>query len=137
MIEELQNYYNKNGILSTSFACAYKNQCQNDCAEFTGPKSAFVSSGYAGNLLPRLLFLSLDSGSGDKINENRLPLSVRQQEEIDRNVLSLRKYKHWYRTHELARYIFKRFDPNIKIQEAKKYSGLIHEFIQTKIQSRR
>jgi len=121
MIEDLQNYYSENGILSTSFTCAYKSQCQSDCSEFTGPKSAFVSSGYEEHSLPRLLFLSLDSGSGDKNNINRMPLSVRQQEEIDRDVLSLHKHKHWYRTHELAWYIFRHFDEDIKIQEAKKY----------------
>jgi len=121
MIEDLQNYYKKNGILSTEFVCPSKAQCQSDCEEFTGPKSAFVSTGYEKNILPRLLFLSLDSGSGDKNDENRLPLSVRKQEEIDRDVLSLHKHKHWYRTHELAWYIFKMFDENIKLQEAKRH----------------
>ncbi len=121
MIEELRNYYSQNGILSTSFTCEHKEQCQDGCTTFTGPKSAFISSGYEAKSLPRLLFLSLDSGSGDKNNENRLPLAVRQQAEIDRDFLSLHKHKHWYRTHELAWYIFKRFDPDIKIQEARKY----------------
>jgi len=121
MIQELEKYYSKNGILSTSFTCSYKELCQDDCSEFTGPKSAFVSSGYEASTLPRLLFLSLDSGSGDKNDENRLPLSVRHQEEIDRDVLSLHKHKHWYRTHELAWYIFKHFKSDLKIEEAKKY----------------
>jgi hypothetical protein len=121
MLEELENYYNDNGILATSFTCAYKARCMGDCTEFTGPKSAFVSSGYEKNSLPRLLFLSLDSGSGDKNDENRLPQAVRQQEEIDRDVLALHKHKHWYRTHELSWYVFHRFDKSIKIQEAKQY----------------
>jgi hypothetical protein len=121
MLDELENYYKDNGILATSFTCAYKANCMGDCAEFTGPKSAFVSSGYEQNSLPRLLFLSLDSGSGDKNDENRLPLAVRKQEEIDRDVLSLHKNKHWYRTHELAWYVFRHFDKGIKIQEAKQY----------------
>ena len=121
MIEELQSYYKKNGILSTSFSCACKDKCQGGCVNFTGPKSAFVSSGYETSSLPKLLFLSLDSGNGDKNDEHRLPLSVRQQGEIDQDVLSLPKHKHWYRTHELAWYILSRFDSNLKIYEVKKY----------------
>ncbi len=121
MIDDLQKYYFENGILSTSFTCAYKEKCQGDCSEFTGPKSAFVSSGYEANLLPRLLFLSLDSGRGDKNDEKRLPYAVRQQEEIERDVLLLHKGRHWYLTHELAWYIFRRFNTTIKIQDVKKY----------------
>ena len=100
MLQELQDYYSKNGILSTSFTCIHKEQCEGDCLEFTGPKSAFVSSGYEAHELPRLLFLSLDSGSGDKNDSNRLPIAVREQEEIQRNIHDLHRGKHWYRTHE-------------------------------------
>jgi len=121
MLQELEDYYAKNGILSTSFTCKFKNDCKGDCEAFTGPKSAFVSSGYAKGNFPRLLFLSLDSGSGDPIAKNRLPASVRQENEIDREFFSLHKGKHWYRTHELAWYIFKKFDPHIKIEETRKF----------------
>ena len=65
--------------------------------------------------------MSLDSGSGDRNDRNRLPEAVRQQEEVNRDVLALPKHKHWYRTHELAWYIFKRFDPYIRLEEAKGY----------------
>ncbi len=117
MLNRLKNFYEANGILSTSFTCKYKEDCKGDCETFTGPKSAFVSSGYAENKLPRLLFLSLDSGGGSEDENNRLPAAVRLQEEIDRNVLSLHKGKHWYRTHELAWYVFKKFEPKLKIEE--------------------
>ena len=63
--------------------------------------------------------MSLDSGSGDRNDKNRLPEALRQQEEIERDVLALHKGKHWYKTHELAWYIFKRFRPSIKLEEAK------------------
>ena len=87
---------------------------------FTGPKSAYVSSGYERGLLPRLLFLSLDSGSGESKDEDRIPSAVRKQEE-GRDVLSLAKHKHWFRTHELAWYILKAFDATLRVEEAKKY----------------
>lgn len=121
MLQELEDYYKQQGILSTSFTCKFKNKCRGDCADFTGPKSAFVSSGYENRSLPRLLFLSLDSGSGDKNDNNRLPFAVREQEEINRNIHTLHKSKHWYRTHELAWYVLKRFDSNLYIDGVKKY----------------
>lgn len=120
MLSELQTYYEKNGILSTSFTCKYKEECSKDCEDFTGPKSAFVSSGYESGLLPRLLFLSLDSGSEDKTDKNRLPLAVREREE-SRKLKSLAQHKHWFRTHELAWYFLKRFNPLLKREEAKGY----------------
>lgn len=121
MLRRLFRYYRDNGILSTSFTCPHKEQCSGGSQDFTGPKSAFVSTGYENRSsnLPRLLFLSLDSGDGDKDNRNRLPEALRQQEEIERDVLALPKHKHWYRTHELAWYIFKRFDPGIRVEDAK------------------
>ena len=120
MLGELENYYNQNGILATNFTCKHKNECSKDCGEFTGPKSAFVSVGYENGTLPRLLFLSLDSGSGNKIDENRLPLAVREREE-SRDVAALPKHKHWYRTHELAWYLLKRFDPSLRIENVHDY----------------
>ena len=121
MLQELEGYYRQKGILSTSFTCRYKKQCKGDCAEFTGPKSSFVSTGYERRVLPRLLFLSLDSGSGDKNDKNRLPTAVRQQEEVETDVLALHKGKHWYRTHEIAWHILRRFDHNIKIEDTRKH----------------
>ena len=121
MLRELTDYYAANGILSTDFRCEFREDCQGDCEAFTGPKSAFVSSGYADNELPRLLFLSLDSGSGDPVAENRLPAAVRKHEEWDRDFESLAQNKHWYRTHELAWYILRKFNPRLKIGEARRF----------------
>jgi len=120
MISELKDFYKKNGILSTSFTCEFKSECEGVSQEFTGPKSSFVSTGYEDGPLPRLLFLSLDSGKGHENPSWRLPLSVRKRmEAVD--VLSIPKNRHWYRTHELAWYILSRFDPDITIQETKMY----------------
>ncbi len=121
MLQELEGYYKRKGILSTSFTCPYKKQCKGDCEDFTGPKSSFVSTGYERRVLPRLLFLSLDSGSGDKNDRNRLPTAVRQQEEIKTDVLALHKGKHWYKTHDLALHIFRKFDRSIKIEDTRKH----------------
>lgn len=123
MFQRLRRYYEDKGILSTSFACPHKKQCSAGSPGFTGPKSAFVSTGYENKSsdLPRLLFLSLDSGDGDKDGRKRLPETLRKQEEIERDVLALHKGKHWYKTHELAWYIFKWFNPDIKLEDAKRH----------------
>lgn len=121
MIPALENYYRSEGILSTEFTCPHKTQCSAGCDSFTGPKSVFVSTGYEAGVLPRLLFLSLDSGSGEKNNHERLPLAVRQQNEEDRDTLTLHKGKHWYRTHELAWYILKKFKSDLAVKDVKHY----------------
>lgn len=121
IVADLRKYYRNKGILSTSFSCPYKHQCQGDCADFTGPKSAFVSTGYEQGALPRLLFISLDSGSGDKIDEDRLPLAVRRTNEFDSDFSALAKHKHWYRTHELAWYILLRFAPTLTIEDTRHF----------------
>lgn len=121
MLQELEDYYRRNGILSTSFTCSFQHDCQGDCESFTGPKSAFVSSGYAEAELPRLLFLSLDSGSGDADPKNRIPSTVQRQEEWERDLNTLHKHKHWYRTHELAWYILRKFNPRLQIGEARRF----------------
>ncbi len=120
MLNKLQTYYENNGILATSFTCKHREECSKGSENFTGPKSAFVSTGYEYGHLPRLLFLSLDSGSGDKVDKNRLPYAVRFQLETE-DTMSLAKHKHWFRTHELAWYILKKFNPLLKLEEAKGY----------------
>ena len=120
MLDQLESYYRSQGILATAFTCRHREQCGLGCTEFTGPKSAFVSSEYESGRYPRLLFLSLDSGSGDQIDSNRLPKAVRQQEEIDRSFEGLAKHKHWFRTHELAWYFLRRFDPTLEIGQARR-----------------
>lgn len=120
MLTELEQYYARSGILATKFTCKHKKECSAGCMDFTGPKSAFVSKGYEHGNFPRVLFLSLDSGSGKKISKQRLPLAVRSLEEST-DVLALPKHKHWFRTHELAWYFLKLFNPQLQIEETKSY----------------
>lgn len=102
LIDDLHRYYECEGILATRFTCRHQAVCCGDSEMFTGPKSAYVGEHYddAHSLgLPRLLFLSLDSGSAERVPERRLPGAVRRQTaELDLGP----KNRHWYRTHELA-----------------------------------
>ena len=110
MFRQLEAYYRDEGILATSFTCPFQKECSGGSEAFTGPKSAFVSSGYERGDLPRLLFLSLDSGSGEESAEDRLPGAVRATLE-EKDKLPKTRHLHWYRTYELAWYILRQFRP--------------------------
>ena len=91
---------------------------------FTGPKSSYVgteyerSAGFAQGGLPRLLFLSPDSGGETWDAISKTPEQVRRGEErVDHNVANYGRglqRKHWYRTYELASYILRVFDPKFE-----------------------
>lgn len=120
MIDSLEDFYRRSGILASDFRCAHADACRAGCDNFTAAKSSFVSSGYESGELPRLLFLSLDAGDAYKDESKRTPLGVRELEE-DRQLSTLRKGKHWYLTHELAWYILREFKEDLQIETAKGY----------------
>ena len=109
MFDELASFYARSGILATSFSCEHLDACRGSCTSFTEAKSAYVGPDYEKGTLPRLLFLSLDSGSADRGPERRTPEAVRLQE-VACDVQSLHQAKHWYRTHELAWVLLRQFD---------------------------
>lgn len=122
MLAELKSYYNAEGISAENFKCPHLGSCSSfDPQKFTTAKEAFVSTGYVDNVFPRVLFLSLDSGSASKNPIEKTLESVRRQEEFDCNPLTLPKNKHWYRTHELAYLIVRNFIPDLKLEDAKHY----------------
>ena len=112
MFDELVSFYARSGILSTSFSCQHIESCRGSCASFTEAKSAYVGPDYEKGTLPRLLFLSLDSGSADRDPERRTPEAVRLQETTC-DVGNLPKGRHWYRTHELAPVLLWQFDETL------------------------
>lgn len=120
MFKDLERYYREQGILSTVFTCPHQDDCKGGRDKFTGPKSAFVSVEYERRNLPRLLFLSLDSGWGAEDPKDRLPEAVRR-DEMDSDIRDQRGNRHWFLTHELAWYILRRFDSNLGLEDAKRY----------------
>lgn len=124
MLEALRRYYAAKKILATKFECSHKAVCENGNSEFVGPAAAFVSTGYESRTLPRLLILSLDGGSRDDDDpEARLPLSMRNWEKC-RDILNKEKFprrRHWFRTHELAWCILRRFDRQLQFADVNKY----------------
>ena len=102
LIDDLHSYYERKGILATRFTCRHKADCKGGSPSFTGPNSAYVGERYEDAHrfgLPRLLFVSLDSGSGVSDPEKRLPHAVRSW--TTEHCLGP-KNRHWSRTHEHA-----------------------------------
>lgn len=120
MLSKIKKYYQTKGILSTNFKCPYKKICKGNNDKFYGPKSAYISSGYEKGELPRLLFLSLDPGDCEKNPNKRLPKYVRSIEE-QRDVNLLYRNRHWYKTHQLAYTILKRFKDDLTIENVKRF----------------
>lgn len=118
MINSLENFYRRSGILASDFRCAHADSCRKGCADFKEAKSTFISSGYESGAIPRLLFLSLDAGDANEDQSKRLPLGIRVIEE-GRDVSKLPKSRHWYRTHELAWYVLREFKESMALEEAK------------------
>lgn len=121
MLEALWRYYAAKKILSTKFFCPHETECRNGNSAFAGPASAFVSTGYERRTLPRLLILSPDSGKRDPAKKKEgLPLNMREWGEGVK-IMNSHGSKHWFRTHELAWYILRRFDPQLRLEDVNKH----------------
>ncbi len=122
MYNQLTEYYKSKGISAVDFNCPHFSECSKISPDtFTTAKEAFVSRGYIQHTLPRIAFLSLDSGSAEKDPNLKTLESIRVWEEEYENVHRLPKNKHWYRTHEFAHAILSHFQPGLKIDDARHY----------------
>jgi hypothetical protein len=127
MYKELHDYYRAKGISALNFNCPYFSSCSGKFpAQFTTAKESFVSSGYVSHTIPRLVFISLDSGSAETDPALKTLESIRTWEEEKENIDSLPKNKHWYRTHELAFTILRNFQHGLKLQDARHYFAHIN-----------
>jgi hypothetical protein len=121
LIKALQNYYKECGIAALDFHCPHMQDCQQNVQSFIGAKEAYVPTGYMNHVLPRLLFISLDPGSGVSNPKYRTLESVRVENEEDLDINEHKEYVHWYRTHELARSILRQFKNSLMLTEVKHY----------------
>jgi len=127
MYKELTDYYRSKGISALEFNCKHFYACsQQDPKSFTTAKEAFVSVGYVAHNLPRILFVSLDSGSAETDPNKKTLESVRMWEEEMENIFLLHKNKHWYRTHELAYTLLRNFKTGLRLDEARNYFAHIN-----------
>lgn len=116
MLDRLTVYYESRGIAAANFRCRQYSACAAGCSAFTTAKESFVGPEYEKGNGPRLLFLSLDSGSADQSPENKTLAAVREQE-LACEVEALPKNKHWYLTHELAWVLLRQFHPTLTIAD--------------------
>ena len=65
MLRELNAFYESHGISPVGFRCPSRAMCSANSPRFTSAKASHVGPSYEDGELPRLLFLSLDSGSAD------------------------------------------------------------------------
>ena len=122
MLAGLQEYYKNNKISAIGFDCPFYTSCSRFTLDtFTTAKEAFISTGYEKHDLPRLLFLSLDSGSADTDPAKKTLESIRHQEEFECRTLGLPRHKHWFRTHELAHILLRNFKQDLRLDEVKHY----------------
>lgn len=101
MLNALRLYYDHHHIGAERFRCVHEASCRGAGGNFTTAKESFVGPEYEKGKLPRLLFLSLDSGSAHPDPKDRTLEAVRRQE-LAEVVDLLPRHKHWYLTHELA-----------------------------------
>ena len=120
MLKKLNEFYADQGILPEDFRCPSRQVCSADSPNFTQAKASHVGPRYEARELPRLLFLSLDSGSAEKDPQERTAEAVRAWN-LDCDVHSLEKNRHWYRTHELALVLLRQFKPDLRVEDTRLY----------------
>ena len=120
MLEELEEFYTSRGIHPLNFRCCHRGECSANSPNFTEAKMSFVGPRYEEATLPRLLFLSLDSGDADADPKRHTAEAV-QTMELERDVEKLPKHKHWYRTHEMAFELLRQFEPQLTIPDSRLY----------------
>ncbi|MHB8205498.1 MAG: uracil-DNA glycosylase family protein, partial [Desulfomonilaceae bacterium] len=118
---ELEKYYKDCGISPHDFHCKNVEVCRGQNPRFTEANQAFVGTEYEKGTLPRLLFLSLDSGENGTDPERRSMAAYRQWEENELVVSDLDKAKHWYETHKFAWKILKKFESDLTLEGVKPY----------------
>ena len=120
MLRRLNVFYEEHGILPDRFRCSSYAACSAGSPGFTSAKASYVGPRYEERGLPRLLFLSLDSGSADPDPRKRTAEAVREWN-LACDVAALPKNNHWYRTHEMAFELLRQFKPGLTVDDTKLY----------------
>ena len=120
VLRKLNAFYESHGILPISFRCPSRSTCSANSPHFTEAKASFVGPSYEERHLPRLLFLSLDSGSADPDPRQRTAEAVRRQT-LATDVAALPQNRHWYRTHELAFELLRPFKADLTVPDTRLY----------------
>jgi uracil-DNA glycosylase family 4 len=120
VLKILRDFYDREGIAAERFRCRHEKACRGAGGTFTTAKESYVGLEYERGTLPRLLFLSLDSGSSNPVAAQRTLEAVRRHE-LAEHVDGLHKGKHWYLTHELAWVLLRQFLPTLTVATTSTY----------------
>jgi hypothetical protein len=109
MIERLKRFYDENRISPLNFNCQYFSSCiqvAKDPSKITKGNAPYIGTEYEKGDVPRLLFLSLDTGNSE-LDPNTRTFEFSRKWCLawlpkNRSELEL----HWYRTHQFAWQIF-------------------------------
>jgi hypothetical protein len=123
IVDEIKKYYEDNEISPMNFKCKHLKCCKRNCENFTEAREPYIGERYENeNDVPKLLFLSLDSGHGEDEREARTIEAMRSYEEMHGFIeASKHKQRHWYRTYELAFTLLRQFKPEIPFQDVHRY----------------
>lgn len=127
MLQKLKNYYETNKISAENFDCEKKKKCKGELDDFNEAKEAFVGTKYEqGDFRPRILFISLDSGSDKSESKWRTMKKVREwYEDID-NIKNIAKDHHLPQTQFFAYEILKNFKANLTPADTTPYFAHIN-----------
>ena len=108
MIKALMKYYNKHGISALGFKCKHFKECRSKCqdiSKFTKAREPYIGKHYGQKGIPKLLFLSLDSGDEVK-DPKRKTINALREGNLNLKPKEMPKGRHWYKTHQFAWVIF-------------------------------
>jgi hypothetical protein len=108
MIAALRKYYDKCGISALNFNCKHLRECRSECEDrnkFTTAREPYIGKYYGKKGLPKLLFLSLDSGDENKDPKTKTIEAMRRGNHR-LSPQEMPKQRHWYKTHQFAWVIF-------------------------------
>lgn len=122
LFRDLHAYYDAHGIGAERFHCPNETACRGTATNFSTAKEAYVGDEFGRDGLPRLVFLSLDSGDGGETQA--LPpddaararsLEALQAHENRVDVRQLHHGRHWYQTRALALALLAPLRPSLDI----------------------
>ena len=121
VMENASRYYRDKGISPLAFKCKHRDDCKRDCTTFTEAHEPYIGREYercGHGSIPRLLFLSLDSGT---LPPDPMARTAQAQQTLEENRSNHGPNPHWRYTHELAQTLLKQFKQGLSFQEACRY----------------
>jgi hypothetical protein len=114
MISALKKYYENCGISALRFNCKHFKECRAECDEkskFTTAREPYIGKYYGKKGIPKLLFLSLDSGD-EEGNPELKTIQAMREGALKLKPEQIPKGRHWYITHQFAWILFDEFNKN-------------------------